>query len=444
MTKHFLLLFLFLKTVGFAQNLYFPPLTGNSWDTLSPTSLGWCNDKIDSLLNYLEQRNTKAFLVLKDGKIVIEKYFGTFTQDSIWYWASAGKTLTAFTVGIAQQEGFLSINDTTSNYLGTGWTDCTITQEEKITIRHQLTMTSGLDDGVNDPHCTIDTCLKYKADAGTRWAYHNAPYTLLDNVIQSATGQNLNTYFTYKVKIPTGITGTFFYTGFNNVFYSKARSMARFGLLILNKGNWNGNQIMTDTAYFNQMVNTSQTLNESYGYLWWLNGKNSFMIPNTQFVFPSQLFPSAPSDMISALGKDGQIINVVPSENLVVVRMGNAPLISQAVTITFNDTIWQKINELTCNSTLIETNSKNSFFNFYPNPTYDKLIIELPKWNEYQFIELEIFDVSGKMVYNQKIENINSPIEINVTTLNQGIYFLTFKNNQIPILKEKFVINKTF
>ena len=49
--------------------------------------------------------------------------------------------------------------------------------------------------------------------------------------------------------------------------------MARFGLLILNKGNWDGNQIMTDTNYFNQMLNSSQSLNESYGYLWWLNGK---------------------------------------------------------------------------------------------------------------------------------------------------------------------------
>src|SRR5690606_4649220 len=209
---------------------------------------------------YLESKNTKSFIVLKDGKIVIEKYFGTFTQDSLWYWASAGKTLTAFMVGIAQQENYLSINDTTSKYLGQGWTNCTTSQEEKITIRNQLTMTTGLDDGVPDNHCTLDTCLNYIADAGTRWAYHNAPYTLLDEVIASATGQTLNAYTNQKLKIPTGITGTFAPSGYNNVFISKARSMARFGLLILNKGNWNGNPIMTDTTYFNQMVNTSQSL----------------------------------------------------------------------------------------------------------------------------------------------------------------------------------------
>ncbi|MFN5596947.1 MAG: serine hydrolase, partial [Bacteroidota bacterium] len=87
-----------------AQTTYFPPNTG-TWETTSPQSLGWCDANIDSLYNYLNQKNTKAFIILKDGKIVLEKYFGNFTQDSIWYWASAGKTLTAFTVGLAQQDG---------------------------------------------------------------------------------------------------------------------------------------------------------------------------------------------------------------------------------------------------------------------------------------------------------------------------------------------------
>lgn len=441
MAKYLLFFLLYLNTVVFAQNLYFPPLTGNSWDTLSHASLGWCTDKIDSLLNYLEQRNTKAFLVLKDGKIVIEKYFGTFTQDSIWYWASAGKTLTAFTVGIAQQEGFLSINDTTSNYLGIGWTDCSITQEEKITIRHQLTMTSGLDDGVSNLDCTIDTCLKYKADAGTRWAYHNAPYSLLDNVIQNATGQTLNTYFTNKVKTPTGITGTFIYSGFNNVYYSKARSMARFGLLILNKGNWNGNQIMTDSAYFNQMVNTSQTLNESYGYLWWLNGKNSFMVPSLQFAFPGQLFPSAPSDMISALGKNGQILNVVPSENLVVIRMGNPPLNSQNFPITFNDTLWQKLNDVRCNSTFINNQIENIDISIFPNPTIDQINIKIsPQKSNY--ISVEIFNTLGQLVLKEKCLIQNNLIQLECSQLINGIYFLNLNIEEGLRKQIKIIITK--
>jgi hypothetical protein len=74
-----------------AQALYFPPIAGNTWDTLSPAALGWCSSGIDSLYDYLGQRNTKAFILLKDGKIVLERYFGSFTVDSLWYWASAGK-----------------------------------------------------------------------------------------------------------------------------------------------------------------------------------------------------------------------------------------------------------------------------------------------------------------------------------------------------------------
>ncbi|MCD6069042.1 MAG: serine hydrolase [Bacteroidetes bacterium] len=363
-----LLLFLFSFSFSKAQSLYFPPLTGTTWDTVSTASLGWCQTELDTLLDYLGTRNTKAFILLKGGKIVAEKYYGTFTQDSLWYWASAGKTLTGFTIGVAQQEGHLSISDTTSQYLGTGWTDCPPNKEEMITIRHQLTMTSGLDDGVPDHHCTLDTCLQYLADAGTRWAYHNGPYTILDGVVQGATGQSLNVYFTQKVKNPTGMTGLFVPSGYNNVFYSKARSMARFGLLMLNRGNWNGTQVMTDTAYFNQMVNTSQQLNKSYGYLWWLNGKPSFMVPGLQLVIPSSLSPNAPPDMIAALGKNGQFINVVPSMDLVYIRMGNAPGQGE-VPFLFNDTIWQKLNGVMCSAVSIpKTVVPQNLVEIFPNP----------------------------------------------------------------------------
>ncbi|PSJ77901.1 serine hydrolase [Sphingobacteriales bacterium UPWRP_1] len=332
-------------TGGYAQTLYFPPNTGNTWETVSPASLGWNTGQIDSLYDFLSVNNTKAFIVLKDGKIVLEQYFGTFTQDSLWYWASAGKTMTAFLVGMAQQEGFLSITDTTSHYLGTGWTSCAPETEEKITIRHQLTMTTGLNDVVADPDCTLPSCLTCIANAGTRWAYHNAPYTLLDGVIENATGTTLNQYFINKVRNPTGMNGFYVKLGYNNVLFSKARSMARFGLLLLNNGNWNGNQIMTDAGYLEQMVNTSQELNLSYGYLTWLNGKTSFMLPTVQFVFPGCSTPHAPASMYSALGKNGQVLNVVPGNNLVVVRMGDAPD-AGAVPVVFVDQMWQKLTAI--------------------------------------------------------------------------------------------------
>jgi CubicO group peptidase (beta-lactamase class C family) len=415
--------------------MYFPPVLGNTWDTLSPASLGWCEPKIDSLLDYLEAKNSKAFILLKDGKIVIEKYFGTFTTDSLWYWASAGKTLTAFTVGIAQQEGFLSIQDTTADYLGTGWTVCPPPKEEKITIRNQLTMTSGLDDGVPDHYCTLDTCLQYLADAGTRWAYHNGPYTLLDSVIEVATGQTLNNYITQKVKSPTGMTGSFFQIGYNNVFISKPRSMARFGLLLLNQRTWNGNQILTDTSYFQQMVNTSQPLNPSYGYLTWLNGKSSFMAPGLQFNFPGSMCPNAPNDMYAALGKDGQIINVVPSQNLVYIRMGNAPGVGE-VPITFNDTIWIKLNEVMCNTASLSSLTRTDNISIYPNPASDLLFIKFPDGKNYQ---LKILDVSGRVL--KVYDSLNSETQLSTSSLIHGIYFLQFTNEEGIIFTKRVVVH---
>ncbi|MBL7750038.1 MAG: serine hydrolase, partial [Chitinophagaceae bacterium] len=124
-----------------SNNLYFPPVSGTEWQTTDMASLGWSEGTVNDLYTYLEQKNSKAFIVLKNGKIVIEKYFGLFTKDSLWYWASAGKTLTAFLSGIAQDEGLIDLSDKTSRFLGNGWTALPQAKEDLITIRHQLTMT---------------------------------------------------------------------------------------------------------------------------------------------------------------------------------------------------------------------------------------------------------------------------------------------------------------
>jgi CubicO group peptidase (beta-lactamase class C family) len=419
-----------------SQALYFPPLTGNEWETTDPASLGWCTEHIDELLQYLEEKETKAFLLLKDGKIVIEAYFGTFTQDSLWYWASAGKTLTAFMVGLAQEQNSLTITDTTLRYLGAGWTNCSPTQEERITIWHQLTMTTGLDDGVPDNHCTLDTCLNYLAEPGTRWAYHNAPYTLLDEVLSQATGQTLNSFVFQKLTQPTGISGLFLNLGYNNVFFSKARSMARFGLLMLNRGNWNGKQVMADMDYFDAMISPSQNLNRSYGYLWWLNGQESFMLPGLQFVFPGPLFTNAPDDMYTALGKNGQILNVVPSKNLVMLRLGNDPG-TGPVSAGLNDSIWKKINRVFCETTFI--NKPFGLFEqlkIFPNPGKDWVSVEVPG----QDFLLSIYTLSGKLVLQQAF--FHERATMNTKHLPEGIYLLRLTNQQKHSITRKLVIQR--
>ena len=324
--------------------LYFPPASGQQWQTQSATALGWNQDALTALYSYLESKNTKAFIILKDGRIVSERYYGTFTADSNWYWASAGKTMTAVLVGIAQQQQLLSINDAVSKYLGQGWTSAPLQKENLITIRHQLAMTTGLDDGYTDTDCTLPACLTYKADAGTRWAYHNAPYTLLDKVIEKAANMSYNAFFQQKIRDKIGMNGLWIKTADNNnLYFSTARSMARFGLLLLANGQWNGTAILADTAYMRQQVNSSQNLNLSYGWLTWLNGKNSFMLPTLQNVFPGSLIPQAPADLYAALGKYDQKIYVVPSQQLVIIRMGNAAEATRLGPSSFDNELWAKL-----------------------------------------------------------------------------------------------------
>lgn len=356
-----------LITTARAQDTYYPPTVGTTWATTDPASLGWCTDELPALLDFLESSNSKAFIVLKDGRIVIEEYFGTFTADSSWYWASAGKSLTAFLVGLAQQQGQLDIDEPSSTYLGEGWTSCTPEQEAAITIRSQLTMTTGLDDSSGQFECTDPECLTYLTDPGTRWSYYNAPYTLLDGVLTGATGQNLNSYIFTNLTAATGISGLFVQVEYNNVFFSKARSMARFGLLAMDQGNWNGTPILTDTDYFTAMTTSSQALNPAYGYLWWLNGQESYLLPGIELQLPGPLMPDAPLDAYSAMGKNGQIINVSPSTGLVVVRMGHLPD-GLFVPNVYNNEIWQYLNAVICTATAVPSIASVAAA-VSPNPT---------------------------------------------------------------------------
>lgn len=333
------------------ESMYFPPNDGSTtWETKTIANLSWNQSAVQPLLDYLSSKNTRSFMILVNGRIVMENYFNGHTSTTPWYWASAGKTLTSTVTGIAQQEGLLNINNKVSQYIGAGWTSETLAQENLITCKNLLSMTSGLDDAYNDntdatlDDCVLPSCLVYSDNAGNRWAYDNV-YVKLQDVIAVATGQTWSNYFNTKLRDKIGMTGSWVQSNNNSVYWSTTRSMARFGLMALNNGSWNGTQII-NTAYFTEATSTSQLLNKSYGYLWWLNGKGSFMFPGSQVVVPSNLIPSAPTDMFCALGKNDQKIYVIPSKKMVVIRMGDAADTSNAALSNFDDVLWQKINAL--------------------------------------------------------------------------------------------------
>lgn len=331
------------------EEIYFPENFTGVWETKDPNDLDWNTAEIPNLYAYIDSIGSRAFIVLYNGRIVLEHYHGNqlngqpFTSSSNWYWASAGKSLASFAVGIAVEDGYIDLNAPTSTYLGTGWTNTSSAQEAAITVRHQLEMTTGLNDD-GDVDCVTPSCLTYAADAGTRWAYHNAPYTLLHNVVEIATPVTFEEYVQNEVLAKIGIGGNWFWLDNNHVFFSSARSMARFGILNLAGGIWNGDTLLSK-SYFQTMTQPSQTLNPSYGYLYWLNGQSSFMLPSTQVQFPGSMSPNAPSDMFAALGKNGQILNIAPSEKLVVVRMGESTD-NAFVSAVLQDEIWKRLNRV--------------------------------------------------------------------------------------------------
>ena len=305
--------------------------------------MGWNESAVQPLLDYLELKNSKSFILLVDGRIVMENYFNNHTATTNWYWASAGKTLTSTLTGIAEQEGKLNVNNKVSDYIGTGWTSEPVSKENLITCKNLLTMTSGIEDLANGDEVT-PASLEYVADAGTRWAYHNV-YVKLQEVVSQASGETWSSYFNSRLRDKIGMNGTWISSGNNIVYWSTARSMARFGLLMSHKGKWNSDQILNE-AYFNAATTPSQNINLSYGYLWWLNGKSNYHLPQSQLEFTGSIIPSAPKDLFMALGKNDQKIYVVPSKKMVIIRMGDAADQVNLAVSDFDETLWKKINAL--------------------------------------------------------------------------------------------------
>ncbi|MCZ4222847.1 serine hydrolase domain-containing protein [Pedobacter rhodius] len=324
-----------------AETMYFPSNTSGEWETKSISALGWNQNAVTDLKKFLTEKNSKSFMILVNGRIVLEEYFDGHTPTTTWQWNSAGKTLTSVVTGIAQQEGLLNINNTASQYLGSGWTSEPAAKENLITVKHLLTMTSGLDESSD---LVVKSKLTYVADAGTRWAYANVFQKLMD-VVASAGNQNYETYFNSKLKNKIGMDGFWDNGVIFKIYNSNTRSMARFGLLALNNGKWNNEQIINE-SYFSESIKSSQSINPSYGYLWWLNGKNTYMIPGSQTVFQGSLVPNAPVDMYAAMGASDQRIYIIPSKKMVVVRMGNAsdPANPSFAVSGFDNALWQKIN----------------------------------------------------------------------------------------------------
>lgn len=199
--------------------------------------------------------------------------------------------------------------------------------------------------------------------------------------------------------------------------------MARFGLLIQAKGQWNGQTIISDTAYINAATHPSQDINKSYGYLWWLNGQESHRLPGTTFTFNGPIIPTAPADLFAGLGANDQKLYVVPSEDMVVVRMGNSAGDLSPGLSNFDTPLWQKIGDLACSSQTDQT-AQNEGFMVFPNPAGS--VIQVAD-KQLRNGTLEVVDILGKVVLTRAFQG-EATLDIN--GLMPGFYRIILRHER--------------
>lgn len=325
-----------------SKELYFPPTDGGEWQTADPASAGFAPEKLKAVFDYAREQRSSGVVILHNGRLVAEEYWdadepkgngaargrsydqrvvgkdaaGHVIEDV----ASAQKSVSSILCGMAQERGLLKITDPVSRYLGAGWSKGTPEQEGAITVRHLLTMTSGLDEQLN-----------YEAPAGTVWMYNTTAYSRTLMCTAAAAKLNRDELTKAWLTDPIGMHDTRWaeraspgVAAVNAVgLATTARDLARFGLLILANGDWNGEPVIRDKQFLHDALHPSQTLNPSYGYLWWLNGQSQ--VRRGRQLVKGPLIPTAPADLVAALGANHRKCYVVPSLGLVVTRLGDNP-----------------------------------------------------------------------------------------------------------------------
>lgn len=316
---------------------------------VKPSAVGWDKGKLQKALDYAGQYQSSGVVILHRGRIMAEQYWDPQGSRTAKYSerilesdvagrgiedvASAQKSVASILVGIAQQKGLLDIGDRVDKYLGKGWSRASVSQEADITIRHLITMSSGL-----------NLRGQFEAPSGTKWLYNTGVYSKSMDVLEKAAGMDRNELTRKWLTEPLGMSNSKWVgrgsaerqqvNGFG--FATTARDLARFGLMALADGQWDGQAILLDGKYLKAATTSSQKMNPFYGYLWWLN-RNSF---DSEKAPPLR---TAPKDMFSAKGALNRRCFVIPSLQLVVTRLGDQPQVNKA----FDREFWKLLMEAT-------------------------------------------------------------------------------------------------
>ncbi|NOX49412.1 MAG: serine hydrolase [Gammaproteobacteria bacterium] len=343
-SKYFLLLPLLLSLVSHAadpSDYYYPPTTvgDTTWNTESAASLGWDAIALAAAVTYADQQDSTALVILHKGNIVSENYWDGWDLHTKSRIQSAHKTMGGFLFGVAQQEGLVTREDFVSSYLN-NWSTATAPQEAVLTIAHLQTMISGMSEQI------FLGLINYDVAPDTQWSYNTTAYHLMGDIIglQNPDG-DYDQFVQSRLYDLIGMNDS---VPFNGVIAktseNSARDMARFGLMMLGNGTWDGVDIIQDKTYLAEMTVASQSFNEAYGNLTWLNGGSVYVLPGDITAAAGELIPEAPADLYAALGAGDKKIYVVPSLDLVVVRHGPAaPDGGGFGPSGFDNTLWQML-----------------------------------------------------------------------------------------------------
>jgi CubicO group peptidase (beta-lactamase class C family) len=274
------------------------------------------------LEQFLAKHHTVAFLVIRNDSIVYEKYLNGYDSTSVVTSFSVAKSFVSTLVGIAVAEGAIkSVDEPITNYLP----ELRKPGFEKITIRHVLDMQSGIDFNESYVNPFGDAAkyyygldlkkyvsqMKIKEPPGQRFDYISGNTQILGMIIERATSKPLAQYLQEKMWQPMGMEydATWSLDSRKHqeakaycCINAQAVDFAKLGRLYLNKGNWNGTQLLPE-AWVERAVGKEAT-HPVYNYQWWKGPGNEFL----------------------ARGILGQIVYVVPDKNLILVRMGTSNL----------------------------------------------------------------------------------------------------------------------
>ncbi len=330
-----------------------PEATNDGWEVASLNSVGMDAAQFVQLMNRLDQieeHQIHSILVVKEGKLVFEVYYpgrkfnlGQYTGENgydmndLHVLCSATKSVTSALLGIAIDKGVISSVEQRVFDFFPEYTDL-LTQEPdkgKMTIKHLLTMTSGLTyddeslpytDRNNDMNRFYSSSDPIQfllarplfAQPGTVFDYDNCNTNILGQIISKAVGKRIDAFAKEYLFDKLGIERLQWQIVRNNVvlcsgdLHLRPRDMAKFGLLFLNKGEWKGEQVISSnwcdisTAVF---LNPNDYNHEfpwanGYGYQWW----------QKTYFSNSKSYHS-----YFATGWGGQNIIIIPELNLVIV-----------------------------------------------------------------------------------------------------------------------------